>query len=71
MKVDVNRLIEDDPGKNPCKFSLRAGKPVVVGVSEGERDFVGVKQVAALVRSLRDEYGCSIFLNADHTQPSG
>jgi fructose-bisphosphate aldolase class II len=41
--------------------------PVLVGVSEGERDFVGVRQVAALLRSLREEYGCPIFLNADHT----
>ena len=36
-------------------------------MSEGEREFVGVRQVAALVRSLREEYGCPIFLNADHT----
>lgn len=41
--------------------------PVLVGVSEGERDFMGVRQVAALVRSIRDEYGLPIFLNADHT----
>src|SRR5215469_8952874 len=41
--------------------------PVVVGSSEGEREFFGVRQIAALVRSLREEYGCPIFLNADHT----
>ena len=41
--------------------------PVVVGVSEGEREFMGVHQVAALVRSLRDDTGHAIFLNADHT----
>lgn len=41
--------------------------PVMVGVSEGEREFIGVKQAAALVRSLRDEYDHPIFLNADHT----
>jgi fructose-bisphosphate aldolase class II len=41
--------------------------PVIIGVSEGEREFVGVRQVAALVRSLRDEFGHPIFLNADHT----
>jgi fructose-bisphosphate aldolase, class II len=41
--------------------------PVMVGVSEGERAFVGVRQAAALVRSVREEYGHSIFLNADHT----
>jgi fructose-bisphosphate aldolase, class II len=41
--------------------------PVVVGVSEGEREFVGVRQAAALVKSIRDEYQWPIFLNADHT----
>ena len=41
--------------------------PVVVGASEGEREFIGVQQIAALVRSLREESDCQIFLNADHT----
>jgi fructose-bisphosphate aldolase class II len=41
--------------------------PVLVGVSEGERAFVGTRQIAALVRSLRDEYDFPIYLNADHT----
>jgi fructose-bisphosphate aldolase, class II len=41
--------------------------PVIIGVSEGERDFIGVKQAAVLVQSLREEFGYPIFLNADHT----
>src|SRR5271169_2263045 len=41
--------------------------PVLVGLSEGEREFVGVNQIAALVRSLREEFDYPIFLNADHT----
>lgn len=41
--------------------------PVLIGVSEGERDFIGVRQIAALVRSLRDEFEFPIFLNGDHT----
>lgn len=41
--------------------------PVIVGASEGERQFMGVRQVAAVVKSLRDEYDFPIFLNADHT----
>lgn len=41
--------------------------PVVVGVSEGEREFMGARQAAALVKSLREEYDFPIFLNADHT----
>jgi ketose-bisphosphate aldolase len=41
--------------------------PVIVGASEGERKFLGVRQIAVLVRSLRDEFDFPIFLNADHT----
>lgn len=41
--------------------------PVVIGASEGERKFLGDHQLAALVKSFRDETGLSVFLNADHT----
>lgn len=41
--------------------------PVIVGTSEGERQFMGVRQAAAVVKSLREEYDFPIFLNADHT----
>lgn len=41
--------------------------PVLVGASEGEREFLGTRQLAALVISLRDECDFPIFLNADHT----
>jgi fructose-bisphosphate aldolase class II len=41
--------------------------PVLVGASEGERKFLGVRQIAALVRSLREEFDFPVFLNADHT----
>ena len=41
--------------------------PVLVGASEGEREFFGVRQVAALVRSVREQFDYPIFLNADHT----
>jgi fructose-bisphosphate aldolase class II len=41
--------------------------PVMVGASEGEREFAGTRQLAALVRSLRDEFDYPVFLNADHT----
>src|SRR5215475_11249290 len=41
--------------------------PVIVGASEGERQFLGVRQIAAVVKSLREECGFPIFLNADHT----
>src|SRR5947199_9279416 len=41
--------------------------PVLVGASEGERAFMGTRQLAAWVRSLREEFDFPIFLNADHT----
>lgn len=41
--------------------------PVIVGLSEGEREFMGVRQIAAFVRSLREEFDFPILLNADHT----
>lgn len=41
--------------------------PVIVGASEGERKFLGVRQLGAMVRSLREEFDFPIFLNADHT----
>jgi len=41
--------------------------PVLVGASEGEREFFGTRQLATLVKSLREETGLPVFLNADHT----
>lgn len=44
----------------------KLGVPVIIGVSEGEQDFVGIHEVVALVRTLRENYEYPIFLNADH-----
>lgn len=41
--------------------------PVLVGASEGEREFFGTRQLAALVKSLRQESALPVFLNADQT----
>lgn len=41
--------------------------PVLIGTSEGERKFLGPRQAAALVRSLREELQYPVYLNADHT----
>lgn len=41
--------------------------PVIIGVSEGERDFIGVEQAVALVRSTRETLNHPIYLNADHS----
>lgn len=41
--------------------------PVLVGASEGERDFFGAHELAAVVKTSRQQSGLPIFLNADHT----
>jgi fructose-bisphosphate aldolase, class II len=41
--------------------------PVFIGASEGEREFFGARQLAVLVKSLREESDLPLFLNADHT----
>lgn len=40
--------------------------PVIIGVSEGERSFLGVAEIRALV-SVEKSKGRPVFLNADHT----
>jgi fructose-bisphosphate aldolase class II len=40
---------------------------VIVGASEGERTYLGTRQIAAVIHSLRGEIDVPIFLNADHT----
>ncbi|PID52245.1 MAG: tagatose-bisphosphate aldolase [Candidatus Moraniibacteriota bacterium] len=42
-------------------------QPVIIGVSEGERNFIGVRQAVSLVQSIANEYDYPIFINADHT----
>jgi fructose-bisphosphate aldolase, class II len=41
--------------------------PVIVGLSEGERAFMGVREAAAVLGVLRQHNDYPIFLNADHT----
>lgn len=40
--------------------------PVVIGTSEGEAEFIGFKQAGALIKSIREDSGQSVFLNGDH-----
>lgn len=40
--------------------------PVIIGVSEGEVDYLGYEQAFALVKAFRDANDYPIFLNADH-----
>jgi len=40
--------------------------PVIIGTSESERKFIGIKQAVALVESWQEETGLPIILNSDH-----
>ena len=53
--------------KAVAEAALELGVPVVMGVSESEREFLGVRQAVALVRSMREDKERQIFLDADHT----
>ena len=41
--------------------------PAIVGTSQGEREFLGVQEIAVVVASLRGRLDQPIYLNADHT----
>jgi len=40
--------------------------PIIIGVSEGEEEFVGREEAVALVQEIRKRDNYPIFLNADH-----
>lgn len=40
--------------------------PVIIGTSEGERDFIGAKEAAAIVHTIQKEFDYPIYINADH-----
>ena len=50
-----------------CEVANEMNQPVIIGVSEGEREYMGVKMVRQIVDELKKEYNIPIFLNADHT----
>ena len=40
--------------------------PVIIGLSEGEEEFVGKEEAVALIKEIREKDNYPIFLNADH-----
>mgnify|MGYP001618174299 CR=1 FL=1 len=51
------------------ELSDQAGRqiPIIIGLSDGERGFVGIRQAAAMVKNYQKENDYPIFLNSDHT----
>ncbi len=59
--------ISDSEGfKAVVESANELGVPVIIGVSEKERSFLGVAEIRALVNVEKDK-GKPVFLNADHT----
>lgn len=66
-KVAIGHFnISDSEGfKAVVETAKELNVPVIIGVSEGERDFIGISEVAAMVKSEREKE-LPVFLNADH-----
>jgi fructose-bisphosphate aldolase class II len=53
--------------KGIVQAAKEAGAPaIMVGTSEGEASFLGLKEAVSLVRVAREDYNFPVFLNADH-----
>jgi fructose-bisphosphate aldolase class II len=75
----INQNLENQTAIGHFNFStfdvahaiVQAGKeldlPVILGLSEGERDFAGIYESVAFVKALREKVYSKVFLNADHT----
>lgn len=66
-KVAIGHFnISDSEGfKAVVESAQELNVPVIIGVSEGERDFIGIEEVVAMVRAEKEK-GLPVFLNADH-----
>lgn len=67
-KVAIGHFnISDSEGlKAVVEAATELGVPVIIGVSEKERSFLGVAEIRVLVQAEKDK-GLPVFLNADHT----
>jgi len=68
-KVAIGHFnVSDSEGFGAVVNAARALElPVIIGLSEGERDFLGLRQAVALVKAAREEFNQPVFLNADHS----
>lgn len=54
-----------------CDAAKELNSPIMIGTSEGERKFIGLKQARAVINAFKDDYDLPIFLNADHHKSIG
>lgn len=57
-----------DQIKEIIVVAAKLKSPVIIGTSEGERDFLGQHEAVKLLEAYEDETGLPIVLNADHTR---
>lgn len=50
-----------------AKAAKELQSPVMIGTSEGERKFIGLKNAVAMVAAIAEEFEVPLFLNADHS----
>ncbi len=56
-----------DQARAIVEVAQELNQPVIIGASEGEREYMGIDMVRTIVNELNQEYDVPIFLNADHT----
>lgn len=50
-----------------AKAAAHLKSPVMIGTSEGERKFIGLREAVALVQAAAQQFEIPLFLNADHS----
>ncbi|MDN5274630.1 MAG: fba, fructose,6-bisphosphate aldolase [Candidatus Saccharibacteria bacterium] len=50
-----------------CKAAQKLQSPVLVEVSQGEVDAIGLDNIRDLVDNYKDEYGIEMYINLDHS----
>ncbi len=50
-----------------CRAAQKLNSPVLIEVSQGEVDALGLENIRDLVDNYRDEYGIEIYINLDHS----
>lgn len=52
--------------RGAVQASQNLKSPLIIGTSEGESRFIGLRQISALIASFKEETRLPIFLNLDH-----
>ena len=50
-----------------CRASHKLKSPVIVELSQGEIDFLGIKNIRSIVNNVKEEFGIEMFINLDHS----